>query len=608
MAAKLPDERWYFTKEELNKTPSIIAGLSYEKELMYRQQCANVIQDMGQKLSVNQLCISTAIVYMHRFYMLHSFTLFSRHCIAACSLFLAAKVEEQFRKVDHVVKVLYACQFKEKTQPIDVNCDLYQNLATELITNESIMLQTLGFDITIDHPHSHVVKCCQLIRAPKDLAQVSYIMATNSLHLTLLCLQYKPSVVACVCIYIACKWSNWEIPRSTEGKEWFWYIDKDVTLLIIQTAMEEFMNIYAKSPHKLKMKLFKKDESTEKKSKTDLVEEDIHNPTMKNKINDAAMFKILARETLSAHDDSNLFSASLSLEEGEISSAFEFNITCKSKNELALPAKSINTILEQTKNSSLLNLSNQNNVPIPKHPDTNSGNTSSTAVDLLGQTLNDIQNHMLFGQQNGPSSKSSNKSQHNHEMESKKKSNYSSDEAINTGRHSSSQNKSHKHCREKHKHHHNHSRPHDNLKESDLDDKGEGASLDTCKYCDHYRDKKAKKMRKNSSSDPDSKKDVKENETHSAVTKHEKEDHIARDNGLFLDQPLPPSSSPTLAFLEEQKARLEINLKKLKPPLLPLSPLPSPSSEPSPSQVTNPGIVAKDVYLSSTFNFAPTQS
>lgn len=34
----------------------------------------------------NQLCINTAIVYMHRFYMFHSFTVFHRN-VSECFLF-----------------------------------------------------------------------------------------------------------------------------------------------------------------------------------------------------------------------------------------------------------------------------------------------------------------------------------------------------------------------------------------------------------------------------------------------------------------------------------------------------------------------------------------
>lgn len=40
----------------------------------------------------SQLCINTAIVYMHRFYAFHSFTQFHRNSIAAAALFLAGKV------------------------------------------------------------------------------------------------------------------------------------------------------------------------------------------------------------------------------------------------------------------------------------------------------------------------------------------------------------------------------------------------------------------------------------------------------------------------------------------------------------------------------------
>lgn len=45
-------DRWYFTPEALNDSPSIRAGMSPADELSFRQQAANFIQDMGQKLRV----------------------------------------------------------------------------------------------------------------------------------------------------------------------------------------------------------------------------------------------------------------------------------------------------------------------------------------------------------------------------------------------------------------------------------------------------------------------------------------------------------------------------------------------------------------------------
>lgn len=49
----------------------------------------------------------------------------------------------------------------------------------DLVFNENVLLQTLGFDVAIDHPHTYVVRCCHLVRASKDLAQTSYFMASN---------------------------------------------------------------------------------------------------------------------------------------------------------------------------------------------------------------------------------------------------------------------------------------------------------------------------------------------------------------------------------------------------------------------------------------------
>ena len=97
-----------------------------------------------------------------------------------------------------------------------------------------IMLQTFGFDISIDHPHKHVIRATQFMRglsvtwhsmsythcsvAPRELSQVAYFMATNSLYLTTFCLEMRSEIVAATCIYLAFKWSDFEVGLSTDGR------------------------------------------------------------------------------------------------------------------------------------------------------------------------------------------------------------------------------------------------------------------------------------------------------------------------------------------------------------------------------------------------------
>ncbi|XP_059087305.1 cyclin-T2-like [Tigriopus californicus] len=249
-----PASRWYFSAKQLEDTPSAQAGLAKEKELSYRQQAANFIQDMGQRLQVTQLCINTAIVYMQRFYMFHAFNRFHRNTLSAAALFLAAKVEEQPRKLEHVIKVAYICLHREPLS-VDSKNDLYLEQTQELVSNENILLQTLGFDVAIDHPHTHVVRCCQLVKASKELAQTSYFMATNSLHLTTMCLRFPPTIVACVCIHLACKWSHYKIPVSAEGKRWFSYVDPEATFEQLEQLTDEFLTIFDRCPSRLKKKI-----------------------------------------------------------------------------------------------------------------------------------------------------------------------------------------------------------------------------------------------------------------------------------------------------------------------------------------------------------------
>lgn len=57
MAATFPspslnNNKWYFTREQIENSPSRRAGLDPDKELSYRQQAANLLQDMGQRLNV----------------------------------------------------------------------------------------------------------------------------------------------------------------------------------------------------------------------------------------------------------------------------------------------------------------------------------------------------------------------------------------------------------------------------------------------------------------------------------------------------------------------------------------------------------------------------
>jgi cyclin T len=62
---------------------------------------------------------------------------------------------------------------------LDIQSEEYTKLVEEITYYELVLLETLGFEVKVDHPHPHVVKCMQFLKASKDLAQMAYFMAHN---------------------------------------------------------------------------------------------------------------------------------------------------------------------------------------------------------------------------------------------------------------------------------------------------------------------------------------------------------------------------------------------------------------------------------------------
>lgn len=239
--------KWLFTAEQLASTPSIKRGMTQDEEMNARQLAACLIRKIGLKIreqtkKPNGLCIDTAMVFMHRFYMFHSFQKFPPRVMAPCALFLAAKCEETPIKLEYVIKTAHMV-LNINAPSINTNDKLYAELQKELISNENLLLQTLGFDLIVSHPHTSVITCGDLFGAPKFVTKFAYELATNSLHFTNMCLRLKPTTVACVCLHMAFKRYSLSLPRSTEGKDWWLYLDSEITNDTIQKITDEFLKI-----------------------------------------------------------------------------------------------------------------------------------------------------------------------------------------------------------------------------------------------------------------------------------------------------------------------------------------------------------------------------
>jgi cyclin T len=212
---------WYFTKEELNR------GASPEEikaEIALRRNTCAFLQEAGMKLSLPQLTIATAIVFFHRFYAARKFSEFDRHIIATTCLFLAGKVEETPKKLRDIIMVTEQMRHKDSVppkRPLDPEGAEFDELREKILTHELIVLQTIAFDMTIEHPYKYLLMYVKQIQGNRNLAQVAWNFVNDSLRTTL-CLQFKPQLIASAAIYLASKFLKYPLPA--EGPKPWWEV------------------------------------------------------------------------------------------------------------------------------------------------------------------------------------------------------------------------------------------------------------------------------------------------------------------------------------------------------------------------------------------------
>lgn len=247
--------KWLFSDEEMKRSPSRLAGMSKDEEMANRVNAACLIQEIGDKLTINQLSTNTGIVYMQRFYMRCSFQKYTFNTLSAACLFLAAKVEDQPRKLENVARVLLNYNTKQRhhdpNHSVTHSAQEVKDMAEEIAFDEEILLQVLGLQTTVDHPHSQIVTTCAMLKASKEISHSSYVFASTSLVVTTMCLQIPSAIIACVCINIARRWGGFEIPKSSEGKAWFNYVDPTMTLEKLEGLSNQLASAIDKYPKNL---------------------------------------------------------------------------------------------------------------------------------------------------------------------------------------------------------------------------------------------------------------------------------------------------------------------------------------------------------------------
>ncbi|CAN0471347.1 unnamed protein product, partial [Laminaria digitata] len=99
--------------------------------------------------------VATALVFFHKFFMLHSFLKHERLFVGSACLFLAAKVEESPKRVELVMSKCWAV-WHSREPPAEQE-KAFKRLREKILIAERCLLHTLGFQMTVEHPYAAVM-------------------------------------------------------------------------------------------------------------------------------------------------------------------------------------------------------------------------------------------------------------------------------------------------------------------------------------------------------------------------------------------------------------------------------------------------------------------
>lgn len=243
---------WLFDAERLNHTPSHLDGISKTQEGNFRIDGAKFIKSLGAEFGLHYCTVATATVFFHRFYMFYSFKLFPVYPTAATCLFLAGKAEETPKKSNDIVKFVklqledaYVAQFGADPKE-------------EILTLERILLQTLRFDLEVEHAYGYLIKYVKNIKvqsqtlsgedAHKSLLQSAWTFINDSCCTTV-CLQYEPEIVAIAMLLLACKTGgfeiiDWENRRPGIHKNWWDVYVANLEVETLESICHQVLDVY----------------------------------------------------------------------------------------------------------------------------------------------------------------------------------------------------------------------------------------------------------------------------------------------------------------------------------------------------------------------------
>lgn len=179
--------------------------------------------------------------------------------IAATSLFLATKAEENCRKTKEIVIAVAKVAQKNSSLIIDEQSKEYWRWRDSILLYEELMLEILTFDVVLQSPYNclynSILKLGVEDNKPLRNAAWSFL---NDSFLTMMCLLMSPKDITVAAIHFAARYTQSTVPDDDNGDPWWEQLGGTPELitkavgvineLYIENPLKKSENPYGQSP------------------------------------------------------------------------------------------------------------------------------------------------------------------------------------------------------------------------------------------------------------------------------------------------------------------------------------------------------------------------
>ena len=245
----IAESQWIFTEAELSCTPTVLDGVSEQKERENRAKGVNFILQVGIMLKLPQITLSTASIFLHRFYMRHSMENvgdrpgFHYYPIAATCLFLATKVEENCRKMRELVIACVKVAQKDPSKVVDEQDREYWRWKDNILLYEDRLMEALCFDFSLEPPYKTLFEMLLRFNVEdnKKLRNAAWAFINDSC-MTVMCLLFPSRTIAAGALYAAAKHCEVAFQDDEHGRPW--WVAAGVDLAEMRRACNFLADIY----------------------------------------------------------------------------------------------------------------------------------------------------------------------------------------------------------------------------------------------------------------------------------------------------------------------------------------------------------------------------